>query len=137
MEKILEITWRHTPDQAKPCLQCSDTKKNFSELLQDLLPAFREEMISVRFRDELVDPGGQASESQVILNGIPISFLLSHAAQGEAFCHASKWMPPPHIHRHYAGPGGISCDEAPEIIFRKAIVLSFDDDIRRRFSALR
>jgi hypothetical protein len=137
MERVLEVTWRHSPGQDEPCLTCSDTKRSFSELLEDLIPAFREEGISVRFSEELMGGGGGAAESMVLLNGIPISSLLSYAAIGEEYCHASKCMPAQNIHRHYPGPGGIPCDEAPEILFRKAILLSFDEDIRTQFSALR
>jgi hypothetical protein len=137
MDRVLEVTWRHTPGQTEPCLTCSDTKRSFSELLVDLIPLFREEGISVRFSEELVEGEGGAVESLVLLNGIPISPLLSHAAIGEEYCHSSKCTPAQTIHRHYPGPGGIPCDEAPEILFRKAIVLSFDDDIRSQFSAMR
>jgi len=136
MDRILAVTWRHTPDQKEPCLTCSDTSRTFSELLEELIPAFQEEGITVRFSDETVDAGGPA-ENVVLLNGIPISPLLSHAAMGEEYCHASKCMPVPHIHRHYPGPGGVPCDEAPEILFRKAIVLSFDEDVRSQFSSFR
>jgi hypothetical protein len=136
MDTILEVTWRHTPDQASPCLSCSDTGRNFQELLEELLPAFREEGISIRFSDEVVEPGGQP-ENLLLLNGIAISPLLSHAAQGEEYCQASKCAPPAHLHRHYPGPGGVPCDEAPEILFRKAIVLSLDQDVRSQFAGLR
>jgi hypothetical protein len=137
MDRTLEVTWRHTPDQKEPCLKCSDTNRNFTGLLEELIPAFREEGISVRFREDAVEIEGDRSENAVLLNGIPIGPLLSHAAVGEEYCHASKCMPAPHIHRHYPGPGGVPCDEAPEILFRKAIVLAFDEDIRSQFSSLR
>jgi hypothetical protein len=137
MDRVLEVTWRHTPGQTEPCLSCSDTKKSFSELLEELIPAFQEDGISIRFKEDLLEGTGEQAESQVLLNGIPISSLLSHAAAGEEYCHASKCMPVQNIHRHYPGPSGIPCDEAPEILFRKAIVLSFDEDIRSLFSALR
>lgn len=136
MGTILEITWRHTPDQAGPCLACPDTGRSFPELLEVLLPAFQEEGITVRFTDEKVEAGGQP-ENLLLLNGIAISPLLSYAAQGEEYCQASKCMPPPHLHRHYPGPGGVPCDEAPEILVRKAIVLSLDPDIRSQFANLR
>jgi hypothetical protein len=137
MDRTLTVTWRHTPDQKEPCLTCSDTNRSFSELLEELIPAFQEEGISVRFSDEPVAIEAGRAENSVLLNDIPISPLLSHAAMGEEYCHASKCMPVPNIHRHYPGPGGISCDEATEILFRKAIVLSFDEDIRSQFSSLR
>lgn len=136
MDTILSVTWRHTPDQASPCVTCSDTGRTFRELLEELLPAFREEGISVRFSEERIEPGGQP-ENLLLLNGIAISPLLSHAAQGEEYCQASKCMPPAHLHRHYPGPGGVPCDEAPEILVRKAIVLSLDQDVRSQFAGLR
>jgi hypothetical protein len=135
MDRILEVTWRRTADQTEPCLTCSDTNASFSKLLEDLIPAFREDGISVRFNEQVVESG--VAENLVLLNGIPISLLLSHAAQGEEYCHASKCIPAQNIHRHYPGPGGVSCDEAPEILFRKAIVLSFDEDVRSQYSDLR
>jgi hypothetical protein len=136
MENILEVTWRHTPDQAGPCLTCTDTGRTFTELLEELLTAFREEGISVRFTDQVVPPG-VPPENLLLLNGIAIGPLLSHAAQGEEYCQASKCMPPAHLHRHYTGPGGIPCDEAPEILVRKAIVLSLDQEVRSQFAGLR
>jgi hypothetical protein len=136
MDTILSVTWRHTPDQASPCVTCSDTGRTFRELLEELLPAFREEGISVRFSDERVEPAGQP-ENLLLLNGIAISPLLSHAAQGEEYCQASKCMSPAHLHRHYPGPGGVPCDEAPEILVRKAIVLSLDQDVRSQFDGHR
>lgn len=136
MERILEVSWRHTPDQGEPCLTCTDTKRSFAGLLEELIPAFREDGISVRFSEIRVEGTGNVPENEVLLNGIPISSLLAYAAVGEEYCHAAKCMPAAHIHRHFPGPGGVPCDEAPEILFRKSIVLSFDDDIRSRFRSL-
>jgi hypothetical protein len=133
MKRTLSVLWRHTGDQDRPCLTCSDTGRSFSELLDLLIPAFNEEGIVLDFREDLVPGNPAQSESAVILNGIPIELLLSHAARGEEYCHASRCRPPEHIHRRFPGPSGVTCDEAPEILFRKAILLALDEEMREGF----
>ena len=137
MKKTLVVLWRHTGDQEKPCLSCSDTGRSFFELLDLLIPAFNEEGIVLEYREEIVSGNGGNPENVVLLNEVSISPLLSHAARGEEYCHASRCRPPEHIHRHYPDASGVMCDEAPEILFRKAILLALDDEVRAHYAALR
>jgi len=134
MNRTLSVLWRHTGDQQAPCLTCSDTGRSFSELLELLIPAFDDEGIELDFRDELIPGDARIAENTVLLNGIPVSPLLSYAAQGEEYCHASRCRPPEHIHRLFPDESGVMCDEAPEILFRKAILLALDDEVRAVFS---
>jgi hypothetical protein len=136
MKKILSVLWRHTADQVKPCLSCSDTGRSFS-VLDLLIPAFNEEGIVLDFREEIISGDAGNPENIVLLNEIPIGLFLSHAARGEEYCHASRCRPPEHIHRHYPDASGVRCDEAPEILFRKAILLALDDEVRTHYAALR
>ncbi|NYT07356.1 MAG: DUF2703 domain-containing protein [Methanomicrobiales archaeon] len=129
MKRTLSVVWRHTGDQQEPCLTCSDTGRTFSDLLALLIPAFDEEGIRLEFREEAVPGEGGLPENAVLLNGIPIGYLLSHAARGEEYCHASRCRPPEHIHRRFPDTSGVMCDEAPEILFRKAILLALDDEV--------
>jgi len=134
MKRTLSILWRHTVDQEAPCITCSDTGRSFSELLELLIPAFDEEGINLDFREERIPGDAGISENTVLLNDIPIGPLLTYAAQGEEYCHASRCRPPEHIHRRFPNASGVMCDEAPEILFRKAILLALDDEVRAGFS---
>ena len=127
MQQTLEMVWRHSEGQAAPCMRCTDTGKTFLELLKELLPIFDDEGIRLDFREELVPPGTTVPINQLRLNGIPLHVLLSRASEGEEYCHASKCMPLKNIHRQVRGPDGITCDEAPEIIARKAILLALEE----------
>jgi hypothetical protein len=129
MEKTLTVVWKHSGDQHEPCLFCTDTKKSFSTLLQELLPVFREEEIELIFIDEPLSPEKGIKLNTVELNGISLFLLLSHAAEGEEYCHASKCMPIQNLYRLIPGPDGILCGEAPEILFRKAILLALEGEI--------
>jgi hypothetical protein len=137
MERTLTVLWRHTRDQKQPCFKCMDTGRSLSELLDVLLPVFLEEGIVLDFRDEEIPPGSGLSENVVLFNGIPVSTLLSYAAQGEEYCHASKCRPPEHIYRRFPNASGVMCDEAPEILVRKAMVLALDDEVQAGFADLR
>jgi hypothetical protein len=137
MKRTLSVIWRHTGDQEKPCLTCSDTGRTFSDLLELLIPAFDEEGIVLNFHEEPVPGDAELPENIVLLNGIPIGYLLSHAARGEEYCHASRCRPPEHIHRRFPGATGVMCDEAPEILFRKAILLAMDDEVQDAYASLR
>ncbi|MDD1707117.1 MAG: DUF2703 domain-containing protein [Methanoregulaceae archaeon] len=137
MERTLTVLWRHTRDQEQPCLKCLDTGRTLPELLEVLLPAFSQEGIILDFKDEVIPPGAGLPENVVLFNGIPVSSLLSFAAQGEEYCHASKCQPSEHIHRHYRDASGVMCDEAPEILVRKAILLSLDQGTQAGFADFR
>lgn len=134
MKRTLSILWLHTVDQEAPCITCSDTGRSFSELLELLIPAFEEEGIMPDFRNKLIPGDAGMPENTVLLNGIPIGPLLTYAAQGEEYCHASRCRPPEHIHRRFLDASGVMCDEAPEILFRKAILLAMDDEVRSGLS---
>lgn len=129
MDRTLTIHWRHSPDQPGPCLSCSDTKKTFMELLQELLPVFKDEEIQFVFHEETIPRGEGAKQNTVELNGIPLELLLLHAAEGEEYCHASKCLPIRNLYRQIPGPDGIICGEAPEILFRKAILLALEGEL--------
>lgn len=128
MKQTLEMVWRHSEGQAGPCMRCTDTGKTFLELLKELLPVFDDEGIRLDFREELVPPGTAVPINHLRLNGIPLHVLLSRAAEGEEYCHASKCMPLKNFHRQVRGPDGITCDEAPEMIVRKAILLALEEE---------
>ena len=98
-------------------------------LLKELLPVFSEEGIEFTFQEEKVQPGKGMKVNTIELNGISLSLLLSRAAEGEEYCHASKCMPIRDLFRQIPGPDGILCGEAPEILFRKAILLALEGDV--------
>ena len=129
MEKTLTILWNHSADQVEPCLFCTDTRKTFLKLLEVLLPVFRGEGIHFTFQEEMVSPKKGREVNDVRLNGISLSHLLSRAAEGEEYCQASQCMPIRNLYQIRPGPDGILCGEAPEILFRKAILLALEDQI--------
>lgn len=132
MERTLTVIWKHSIDQAEPCLICTDTRKSFMGLLKELLPVFRQEGIEFTFQEETVPPGKGSKVNAVELNGISLYLLLSRAAEGEEYCHASKCMPIRNLVRKIPGPDGILCGEAPEILFRKAILIALEGDITEK-----
>jgi hypothetical protein len=113
-----------------------DTGRSLPELLEVLLPVFSEEGIVLDFQEEEIPPGAGLPENILLFNGIPINTLLSYAAQGDEYCHASKCIPPEHIYRRFPNVSGVMCDEAPEILVRKAMVLALDEDIQAGFAGL-
>jgi hypothetical protein len=128
MERTLSVLWRHSGDQHEPCLFCTDTKRSFLALLEELRPVFRDEGITLAFTEETVSPDKGVAVNTVELNGISLSLLLSRAAEGEEYCHASKCMPVRNLFRQVPESGGIICGEAPEILFRKAILLALEGE---------
>jgi len=128
MERTLKVIWRHTGDQHEPCFSCTDTGKSFLGLLEYLRPVFREEDITLAYTEEIVQPDKGMRVNTLELNGISLSLLLSRAAEGEKYCHASKCMPSRDLYRATPGPGGIVCEEAPELFFRKAILLALEGE---------
>jgi hypothetical protein len=129
MERTLTVLWRHSGDQHEPCLFCTDTKRSFFALLDDLRPVFREEGITLAYTEEIVQPDKGMRVNTLELNGISLYLLLSRAGEGEEYCHASKCMPVRNLFRQVPEPGGIICGEAPEILFRKAILLALEGEV--------
>jgi len=128
MNRSLTVLWKHSADQVEPCLLCTDTRKALVELLEELRPVFQDEGIQFRFLEEMVPPEKGIRVNTVLLNGIPLSSLLTAAAEGEEYCHASRCMPIRNLYLAIPRPDGILCGEAPEILFRKAILRALDDD---------
>jgi len=128
MERTLTVIWRHTGDQHEPCFSCTDTKRSFLGLLEHLRPVFYDEGITLAFTDEIVSSEKGGEENCVELNGMPLFSLLSRVSDGEEYCHASKCMPSRNLYRVTSGPDGIVCGEAPELFFRKAILLALEGE---------
>lgn len=128
MERTLTVLWRHTGDQDEPCFSCTDTKRSFLGLLEYLRPVFCHEGITLVFTEETVSSDKVGEENYVELNGMPLSTLLSRVSDGEEYCHASKCMPSRELYRVSPGPDGIVCGEAPELFFRKAILLALEGE---------
>ena len=132
MQQTLELVWRHSAGQNEPCILCTDTGKTIRELLEELLPVFEEEGIRLDFREEIVPPGTPVPINLLRANGVPFHALLSRAAEGEEYCHASKCMPIRYLHRQVRSPDRVTCDEAPEMIVRKALLLALEEDVSGR-----
>ena len=68
--------------------------------------------------------GGE--ENRIFLNGRPLEELLDEAQQGQSYCHSTKWEYIDESRKEVAGPGGQVCQEAPELLFRKAILRALE-----------
>ena len=132
MQRTLELVWRHSSGQTEPCILCTDTGKTLRELIEELLPVFDDEGIQLDFREEIVPPGTPVPINLLRANGVPFHALLSRAARGEEYCHASKCMPIHNLHRQVQSYDRVTCDEAPERIVRKALLLALEEGVSGR-----
>ena len=121
MTRTLEIYWEHTPDLAEVPVITSDTKKTFCELLKELMPAFEQEGIVLKFTSRPVTSEGGA-QSRVTLNGRPLGDLLVEVAEEQRRCEGRRCeMSTPvtfpvlsHRDLHYQG--------VPDLIIRKVLL---------------
>jgi hypothetical protein len=121
--RTLEVQWTHKPGQTKSCYRCSDTGGDFLELLRDVTPILESDGIRVAV-SEKATMGGE--ENRIFLNGRPLEDLLDEAQQGQSYCHSTKWEYIDESRKEVAGPGGQVRQEAPELLFRKAILRALE-----------
>ncbi|HPJ73431.1 MAG: DUF2703 domain-containing protein [Methanoregulaceae archaeon] len=121
--RTLEVQWTHKTGQTKSCYLCSDTGRDFLELLRDVTPILESDGIRVAV-SEKATMGGE--ENRIFLNGRPLEELLDEAQQGQSYCHSTKWEYIDESRKEVAGPGGQVCQEAPELLFRKAILRALE-----------
>ncbi|KQC04050.1 MAG: hypothetical protein APR55_06560 [Methanolinea sp. SDB] len=123
----LNLQWRHGKDQTKPCYRCSDTGKDFLDLLKEVTAILESDGIRVAVYEKTAVAG---EENRIFLNGRPLEDLLDEAEQGQSYCHSTKWEYIDESRKEVTGPGGQVCQEAPELLFRKAILRALEPDSR-------
>lgn len=125
MKRHLIIEWFHPVGISGPLIRTSDTGKPLQQLLDEIRPLLGQDGISV----EVVhaDLPGVFNGDQVRMNGIPLETLIGEAASGQARCQRSGCMQSPGIFPQFFPDGPNQIMEAPEIFFRKAILLALED----------
>lgn len=127
VKKILSITWSQIPGGKTPCVLCSDTGRNFPDLITSIRPLLEQDGIMVSLNDiphtSSYDPG----ETGFMLNGRSLEDLVREADRAQFLCHSSKCQPFLSLVEITRNEEGMRCLKAPEILFRKAILASMED----------
>lgn len=87
MKRMLVIEWKHIGNTVTgTCERCSLTGGAIQDVLEELMPYFKEKNVTARFR-ETVLPDSQIEQSnQVLINGIPLENYLSGAKVVQTPC---------------------------------------------------
>jgi hypothetical protein len=126
MKKELFIEWKHGKSSRVTCIICSDTGKTLQTLLQEIVPVLERDGIRVRIVD--TDLPGADSEDTILLNGIPIEDLINKAGSGQNYCRSTKCMMMQEEYPHISETDQEIRKEAPEILFRKAMLLALEEE---------
>jgi len=124
----LEVEWRHGEGQTPPSYHCTDTDRNFFELLEEITPILESDGIRVVISEKTT---ADREGSGIFLNGRLLEELLDEAAQSQTYCHSTKWDSVEESRQVVPGPGGTICQEASEILFRKATLRALEPDYRQ------
>lgn len=121
MKDRLTICWRRIGEAPCP-YRTGDTGRTLPDLLEELVPILEENGVAVEVTVEPVD-----EDQGVRFNGVPLADLIGEAADAQRYCTGPSRM-------EALGRPEIGCDAAvryghtaPEIIFRKAVLLALED----------
>lgn len=126
MKKELLIEWKHGRGNRVTCTICSDTGKTLQTLLQEIIPVLEHDGIQVRLVD--TDLPEDDSEDTILLNGTPLEELINKAGSGQNYCRSTKCMMIQEEYPIITETDQAIREEAPEILFRKAMLLALEDD---------
>jgi hypothetical protein len=125
MKRHLVVLWGHIPGNIRTIIRASDTGKTLQVLIEEIRPLLLHEGTTVSVVYEELARG--EDRDRVLMNGIPLESLVAQAASGQARCRQSGCMPATVIYpRYIPTPGGLVM-EAPEILFRKAVLLALEE----------
>jgi len=127
MIRSLIVTWIPRPGEPHPCAICSDSGLSFLELLSSVRPLLEEDSIPVTLIENLLSPGFLMEEGGFLLNGRSLEELLLESDRAQFLCHSSRCQPYVSGVNITRDERGIRCIRAPEILFRKAILLSLEE----------
>ena len=126
MRRTLTVTWRPRTSDPPPCAVCSDSGLAFLELLSSVIPVLERDGIGVVFGKDLSGPEASTDDRGFFLNDRPLEDLLRECDRAQFICHSSRcqaFVPAVEIVRDEQGA---RCIRAPEMLFRKAILLSLE-----------
>jgi hypothetical protein len=121
MTRTLEIFWEHTPDLAEVQVIKSDTKKSFCELMNELMPAFEQEGIVLKFTSGPITSEARA-QSQLTLNGRSLGDLLVEVAEEQRCCEGRRCEMGRPITFTVIPHGDIQYQQVPDLIIRKVFL---------------
>jgi hypothetical protein len=125
MKKELVVRYPESGLHGSPCYRSNDSGKDFFTLLDELTPLLLSDgtMVSYdRFTPE------QNENGSVCLNGAALESLMEQAEQSQDYCHASRCMMNTGTRRLVVNADGSVCHEAPEIVFRKAVLIALEEE---------
>jgi hypothetical protein len=120
----LVVTWEHSAGAPEPCYWAYDTVKPFSLLLKEIGPLMKEDGISIVHEENVIREQGR---NRILLNGMVLEDLLAGVGAAQDYCRASRCMVTREEYRRVVRNDGTTCDEAPEIFFRKAILFALEE----------
>lgn len=125
MKRHLVVDWGQLPGKPLALIRASDTGKTLQGLIDEIRPLLELEGVHVSMMH--ADLPQDEDHDRILINGIPLGFLIAEAASGQARCRQSGCMPTDAIWPHYySTPQGLVM-EAPEILFRKAVLLALEE----------
>ncbi|HOT03471.1 MAG TPA: hypothetical protein PK069_04770 [Methanolinea sp.] len=124
MRGILTVAWRPCTSVSTHCAVCSDSGLTFLELLSSVIPVLERDGIEGVIGSELPCRDASTHDTGFFLNDHPLEDLLRECDRAQFICHSSRcqaFVPSVEIVRDERGD---RCIWAPEMLFRKAILLS-------------
>jgi len=121
MIRILEILWEHTPGLAEIPVITSDTKKTFCGLIRELMPAFEQEDIVLKFLSRPVT-SSEGIVSRVTLNGRRLEDLLVEVAEEQRLCEGRRCEMGTPVTFPLILMGDIQYQCVPDLIVRKVLL---------------
>jgi hypothetical protein len=125
MKKELLVRFPVPGSPGYPCYRCSDTGKDFFSLLDELTPLLISDGTTVSYSGFTPE---NDENSPVRLNGRSLESLLEQAEQSQDYCQLSRCMMHTGTRRLVVNANGPACHEAPEILFRKAVLIALEDE---------
>jgi hypothetical protein len=126
MKKTLLIEWKHARGNAETCIRSADTGKTFPQIIDEIRPLLEGDGISVQVNR--LDLSGEQTRDIVLLNSIPLEDLIAMAGSGQTYCRSTKCMQVGEDYPRFIATSEGICMEAPEILFRKAVLLALEEN---------
>jgi hypothetical protein len=126
MKRTLLIEWMHAPGNAETCIRSTDTGNTLQQIIDEIRPLLDRDGISVQLNRRVLPrehPG-----DIVLLNGIPLETLIAMAGSGQTYCRSTKCMQVQEEYPRFVATNEGICMEAPEILFRKAVLLALEEN---------
>jgi|WetSurMetagenome_2_1015567.scaffolds.fasta_scaffold21109_5 hypothetical protein len=126
MKRTLLIEWKHAPGNGETCIRSTDTGKTFQQIIDEVRPLLERDGISLQVNRQVL-PVGHPRDI-ILLNGILLEELIAMAGSGQSYCRSTKCMQVQEDYPHFVTTSEGICMEAPEILFRKSVLLALEDN---------